>query len=225
MPHIPRSQLVAYAIIGIAVLVLGGRWLAGRASGGEQASAASGASAFASSASHKSASGGSAGTGADVRLDGPSHAAVVHVVGAVRRPGVYRLGSHARVQDAVRRAGGATRHADVNAINLAALVQDGGQIVVPRRGAAGAAAAGGDAAAATGGGADASAAGVPTAPINLNTATEPQLETLDGVGPATAAKILDYRRTHGGFRSVDDLDQVSGIGPKRLAALRDKVTV
>ena len=62
-------------------------------------------------------------------------------------------------------------------------------------------------------------------PINLNTATAEQLETLDGVGPAIAGKIIDYRKQHGGFRSVEDLTQVSGIGPKRLAAMKGKVTV
>src|SRR4051794_14559804 len=130
MPHVPRSQLVAYGVIAVAVLVLGGRWLAGRASGGEQSAAA----ALPAAAPHEAAS-------PDVRLAPSSHRAFVHVVGAVRRPGVYRLGGGARVQDALRRAGGATRRADVDAINLAALVQDGAQIVVPRRGAAGAVAA------------------------------------------------------------------------------------
>jgi competence protein ComEA len=211
MPHVPRSQLVAYAVIAVAVLALGGRWLAGRAGGGEQA----GAAALPAAAPRERAP-----AGGDVRLGSSPRAAFVHVVGAVRRPGVYRLRGGARVQDALRRAGGATRRANVDAINLAAPVQDGAQIVVPRRGAAGAVASptGAD-------GGSAGAPAVPSAPVNLNTATEEQLETLDGVGPATAAKILDYRRAHGGFRSVDDLDEVSGIGPKRLAALRDKVTV
>jgi competence protein ComEA len=208
MPHIPRSQLVAYAVIAVAVLVLGGRWLAGRASGGEQIAAATSLPAAPRERSP------------DVRLTPGSRSAFVHVVGAVRRPGVYRLGGGARVQDALRRAGGATRRANVDAINLAAPVQDGAQIVVPRRGAVGAVAAPAGTDGATPG-----AGAVPAAPVNLNAATAEQLETLDGVGPATAAKILDYRRTHGGFRSVDDLDEVSGIGPKRLAALRGKVTV
>jgi competence protein ComEA len=144
-------------------------------------------------------------------------AAVVHVAGAVRRPGVYRVPAGGRVQDAIRCAGGATRRANLDAINLAAPVQDGVQIVVP-----GALAAGSGAGAAGGAG---GAAGASTgAPINLNTATEEQLETLDGVGPAIAGKIIDYRTQHGGFRSVEDLTQVSGIGPKRLAALKGKVT-
>ena len=140
--------------------------------------------------------------------------ALVHVAGAVRRPGVYRLRAGARVEDAVQRAGGARASADVNAINLAAKVADGQQVVVPRRAAPrGAVAVAGSRGRAVGG----------AAPVSLNTATLEQLDTLDGVGPATAQKILDWRTQNGGFRSVDDLSQVPGIGPKRMAALRDKV--
>jgi competence protein ComEA len=142
---------------------------------------------------------------------------LVHVAGAVVRPGVYRLPAGARVRDAVARAGGPTAKGDANAINLAAQVQDGVQIVVPRRGVATAAVSG---AAASG-----AAGGAPAAPVNLNTATLEQLDTLDGIGPVTAQAILAYRSEHGGFRSVEDLGQVSGIGPKTLEALRDKVSV
>jgi competence protein ComEA len=142
----------------------------------------------------------------------PATVALVHVAGAVRSPGVYRLRDGERVQDAVRRAGGPRAGADLNALNLAAKVADGQQVVVPRRGAAGAAVAG------------AAAPGDPAQPpVSLNTATAEQLDTLDGVGPATASKILEYRRQHGGFRSIDDLGEIPGIGPKRLAALRGKV--
>jgi competence protein ComEA len=141
---------------------------------------------------------------------------VVHVVGAVRRPGLYRLSQGARVADAVARAGGATRKADVSLVNLAALVSDGEQVVVPRRGAVGAA-AGGVA------GAGAGAAGVPAGPVHLNGATVEQLDTLPGVGPVTAQKIVDYRQKHGAFTSVDELDAVPGIGPARLDELRDLV--
>ena len=138
---------------------------------------------------------------------------VVHVVGAVRRPGLYALRKGARIADAVRRAGGTTRHADLEAINLAAPVEDGLQVVVPRRQPP---------AAATGGAAapgDAPSSG----PVHLNTATLEQLDTLPGVGPVTAQKILDWRQTHGAFTSVDDLDAVPGIGPARLEELRDLV--
>jgi competence protein ComEA len=141
---------------------------------------------------------------------------VVDVSGAVRRPGVYRLSAGERVADALRRAGGATRRADLTQVNRAAKLEDGRQILVPVRAPAGAAAAGSEAAA---------PGATPSAPLSLNTATLEQLETLDGVGPATAQKILDYRKAHNGFGSVDELDQVPGIGPKRLAALRDHLRV
>jgi competence protein ComEA len=133
----------------------------------------------------------------------------VDVVGAVRRPGLYRVRSGARVADAVAHAGGPTRKADLQLVNLAALVADGEQVVVPQRG-------GGGGPAATGGSA-------PGGPVHLNSATLEQLDALPGVGPVTAQKIVDYRTQHGGFRSVDELDAVPGIGPARLADLRPLV--
>ena len=205
MPAVSRPQLVAYALAALVVVVLGVRFMQGQARG----SAAPAASASAP------ASGTANGT---VRLE-PRKAtvALVHVAGAVRSPGVYHLRDGERIQDAVRRAGGPRPGADLNAINLAAKVADGQQVVVPRRGAAGAAAV-------SGAGAGAGEPGAPPqAPVSLNTATAEQLDTLDGVGPATASKILEYRRQHGGFRSIDDLGEIPGIGPKRLAALRGKV--
>ena len=139
---------------------------------------------------------------------------VVHVVGAVHRPGLYRLAQGDRVADAVARAGGATRKADLSLVNLAALVSDGEQVVVPRRGAV---------VGAGGVGGAAGASGVPTGPVHLNSATIEQLDALPGVGPVTAQKIVDYRQKHGAFTSVDELDAVSGIGPARLDQLRDLV--
>jgi competence protein ComEA len=134
----------------------------------------------------------------------------VNVVGAVRRPGLYRLKDGSRVADAVTRAGGPTPKARIELLNLAARIADGEQIVVPRRGAAGPAAA-------TSGGA--AAAG----PVHLNSATLEQLDALPGVGPVTAQKILDYRQQHGAFGSVDELDAIVGIGPARLEQLRGLV--
>jgi competence protein ComEA len=139
---------------------------------------------------------------------------VVDVVGAVRRPGLYRLEQGARIADAVARAGGATAKADLALINLAAPLADGEQVVVPKRGAAapaGAPSAGGP-------------AGVPSSgPVHLSTATLEQLDSLPGIGPVTAQKILDYRQKQGAFTSVDELDAVPGIGPARLDQLKDLV--
>jgi competence protein ComEA len=138
----------------------------------------------------------------------------VHVVGEVRRPGVYELRGGSRVVDAVTAAGGTLGAADQAAVNLARIVADGEQIAIPRQGA----------------GASAGAATVPGAAarpgkIDLNTATEAQLDTLPGVGPATAGKIVSDRTENGPFRTVDDLMRVPGIGPAKLDALKDLVTV
>lgn len=135
----------------------------------------------------------------------------IHVVGAVRRPGLFRLKDGARVADAVARAGGPTRRADLSAVNLAAPLADGQQVIVPRRGPGGIVAAG-------------SAASAPGATVSLASATVEQLDELPGIGPVTAQKIVDWRATHGAFRSVDDLDDVPGIGPARIEELRDLVT-
>jgi competence protein ComEA len=144
----------------------------------------------------------------------PSGRVVVDVVGAVRRPGLYRLEQGSRIADAVARAGGATRKADLALINLAAPLADGEQVVVPKRGPGGAAVPGGAAAASP---------GAPAGPVHLSTATLEQLDALPGVGPVTAQKILDYRQEHGAFTSVDELDAVPGIGPARMDTLRDLV--
>src|ERR671934_422270 len=145
----------------------------------------------------------------------PSGRVVVDVVGAVRKPGLYRLEQGSRIADAVARAGGATRKADIATINLAAPLADGEQVVVPKRGAPGAAVGGTGGVSAT--------PGVPAGPVHLNTATLEQLDSLPGVGPVTAQKILDYREEHGAFSSVDELDAVPGIGPARMDTLRDLV--
>jgi competence protein ComEA len=136
---------------------------------------------------------------------------VVHVVGAVRVPGLYRLARGKRVADAVERAGGATGKADLALINLAAPVADGQQVVVPARAPPGAATG-------EGGGGDAAAG-----PVHLNTATLDQLDELPGIGPVTAQKILDYREKHGAFSSLRELDAIPGIGPARLAQLSELV--
>ena len=154
----------------------------------------------------------------------PKARVVVDVVGAVRRPGLYRLSQGSRIADAVARAGGATGKADLAQVNLAAPLADGEQIIVPRRGAPGVVgSAGSSGAGSEGSGGAGGSGGAPAAPVQLSTATLEQLDTLPGVGPVTAQKILDYRKKHGAFQSVDELDAVPGIGPKRLEQLRDLV--
>ncbi len=131
---------------------------------------------------------------------------VVDVAGAVRRPGVYTVPSGDRVVDAIARAGGFTAHADRTAVNLAAPLVDGEQVVVAGAKAAGAAGS--------------SAAG---APVSLNSATAEQLDALPGIGPVTAQKIIDYRTQHGPFTSVDGLDAIPGIGAARIGELQGLV--
>jgi competence protein ComEA len=138
---------------------------------------------------------------------------IVDVAGWVRRPGVYEFASGDRVIDAVNRAGGARKGADLTSLNLAAPLADGTQIVVPKPGAA---------VPAGGGTTD---GGSSTALLNINSAGETELETLPGVGPVTAAAIIDYRTQNGPFTAVDDLIDVSGIGPSTLEQIRPFVTV
>ena len=143
----------------------------------------------------------------------------VHVAGAVRRPGLYRVRSSARVAVALERAGGPLRRADLAAINLAATVEDGQQIKVPRVGERPASpAAGGPSSGPAAGG-----AGGGAAKLSLASATVDQLDQLDGIGPTLAKRIVQYREEKGGFRSVDGLREVEGIGEKRFAALREAV--
>jgi competence protein ComEA len=143
----------------------------------------------------------------------------VHVAGAVRSPGVHELDDGARVDDAVRAAGGPMGDADLDGLNLAAPVVDGQRVYVPVAGEID------PASVPSGVPAGAADGAVPSGPVDLNTATAEQLESLPGVGPATAAAIVDDRERNGPFASVDDLDRVSGIGPAKLAALRELVTV
>ena len=135
---------------------------------------------------------------------------VVDVAGAVRRPGLHELAPGTRIADAVAAAGGATAKADITAVNLAAPIADGEQIVVPARGSGAA-------------GASSGAAPSPTAPLDLNSASLEQLDALPGIGPTTAQKILDYRQAHGWFHSIADLDAVPGIGQGRIEQLKGLV--
>ena len=184
MPELSRSQLLVYGAIAVAVLLVGARWIR---SSGEAERVPDGSVSFAADSSPG---------------EGGTRDVVVHVAGAVERPGVYRLPAGARVTDAVKRAGGLASGARADTINLAARLSDGQQVVVPGRGAATAAGAGGD------------------APISLGTATADQLEEIEGIGPVTAEKIIEFRDEHGGLSSIDQLDEVSGIGPSTMESLR-----
>lgn len=216
MATLSRSQLVVYAAVGIALLVVGARWI--RASAGGTAGAG-GVSFNAGGGSSSSSGGTGTSPGFGVAQSGGEDV-VVDVTGAVRDSGVYRMPAGSRVDDAVKRAGGATGRGDVAALNLAARLSDGQQVIVPARAlsAPGATAAAG---AAAGGAATATAA--TAGPINLASATLEQLDTIDGIGPVTAQDIIDFRDQHGGISSIDELDQISGIGPATMEALRARL--
>jgi competence protein ComEA len=193
MPELSRSQLVAYAVVAAALLLVGARAIRGEAS--KEPSFGLGAEAAASEESFSIGA-----QGGDL---------VVHVAGAVRRPGVYRMPVGSRVDDAVSRAGGASPQAQLEAINLAARLADGQQVVVPER--------------APGGGVVAIGPGGEEGPISLGTATVEQLEEIEGIGPVTAAAIVEFRDESGGLSSIDQLDQVSGIGPATMESLRARL--
>lgn len=148
----------------------------------------------------------------------------VYVVGAVRNPGVYELAPESRANDAVMAAGGFTEDADTASVNLARLVTDGEQIVVPVEGQSGGVlAAGGDGSAAGGG--PLSSGITAEGKVNLNTATCEQLQTLSGIGEALASRIIASREQEGPFQTIEDLKRVSGIGDKKFAAIADSVAV
>lgn len=149
----------------------------------------------------------------------------VHIVGAVEEPGVYALPSGSRLDDLVRLAGGLSEDADVERVNLADYLRDAQQVHIPRRGSTPP-----PAPTPLGGAPE----GVRAAPggvaisgglINLNTASQAELETLPGIGPAYAQNIIAYREAHGPFQRLEDLLEVSGIGPTRYAQLKDLVTI
>lgn len=213
---ISRRQAYVYIGLALVVAVLGARYLfSARTAAPAGGQSLLGLSSFAPTAS------------AAPSASATPQELVVYVCGAVRRPGVYHLAPGARVADLLAAAGGAGAKAQLQAVNLAAKLLDGQQVVVPVRGAANAGAVAVAGAASGGAATGAAAAGtaVPAAPVNLNSATAEELDALPGVGPATAQKIIDYRTANGGFKSVDDLKNVSGIGDAKFATLQPLVTV
>jgi competence protein ComEA len=194
MPELSRNQVVVYAAIAVALLLVGARAIRGEGS---------------TDVSFAAPDGGAGATSGSFSIGGESGDLVVDVTGAVRRPGVYRMPAGSRVDDAVTRAGGPTARAELEAVNRAARLADGQQVVVPER--------------LPGGAAGSAAAIAEDGPISLGTATVEQLEEIDGIGPVTAGDIVEFRDEHGGLAAVDQLDQVPGIGPATMEALRERL--
>ncbi|GAA8849412.1 hypothetical protein DUHN55_29770 [Helicobacter pylori] len=238
---VSRQAIVGVAlVVAVAVAMLAGRTVLARQDAAPQPVATSPAGEEAASGEPDgepptTPAGASATPGAaPTTPDGaptPTAGVTVHVVGQVRRPGMVTLDAGARVADAIEEVGGATGRADLDGVNLARLLVDGEQVVVPKPGEsqppAGAPAGSTPAAGGTGapGGAPAGAAPAAGAPVNLNTADLATLETLPGVGPVLAQRILDWRTEHGRFTAVEELGEVSGIGDKIYAQLAPEVTV
>ena len=160
--------------------------------------------------------GGAPSAGSAQERRGARERVWVHVAGAVERPGLYRVDAQARAGEAVDAAGGLTRRADLRAVNLASTIRDGQQIIVPARGEerpAAVPANPGDTGPGTASGSK----------LSLASATVEQLDGLDGIGPTLAQRIVEWRDAHGGFKSVDQLREVEGIGPKRFESLQSAV--
>jgi competence protein ComEA len=228
MPRLPRSQLIAWGLAAALLLVVAVRYLGAGASAEPPPVRVGGAG--------QEEPGGPAGTtpaGAAATASGQDAAGglYVHVAGAVARPGLYRVPAGSRVAAAVDAAGGPSRRAELAGVNLAAPLQDGQQVVVPVRvrGGGGGAAPGAPGAAAPGSaapgapGAAAPGSVPPGAKLSLSTATVEELDALDGIGPTLAQRIVEYRDAHGGFRSIDELREVEGIGEKRFESLHEAV--
>lgn len=243
LSRVPRPVFAAIALVLVLVVALAVFAFATSPGSGFEVTAASDETAAQSAedageeeARADGAGGGSdtspappAADGEDVVLpaggDATARRVCIHVDGCVAAPGVYYLEAGSRVIDAVTAAGGATDEARTDAVNLAQEVQDGQQIVIPSRV---------DDQAASSGAADRTASSSSQASgglspsgddglVNINTATAEELETLKGVGAATAEKIIADREANGPFKSIDDLTRVSGIGEKKLSAMRDRL--
>ncbi|MHB8859226.1 MAG: helix-hairpin-helix domain-containing protein [Thermoleophilia bacterium] len=209
MPGLSRQQLIAWSAVGLVILLIGANYLRGQLSApavGDEAAAVT----------------------IGLKEDRTTAALKIHVVGAVASPGLYEVTAGSRVADALSKAGGPTPAADLNQINLAAKLADGQQLIVPEKGAGGNGAGQAGAAGGAGGAGPGAAGAGPSGaqqPINLNSATIDQLNSLDGIGPKTAQKIIDYREAHGGFKSVEELLEVPGIGPSKFDQIKNQVVI
>lgn len=213
MPERSKWQLVAWGVAAV-LLVLAAVRMVGPG-GGEPPVPVRIDGAATGGAAAGGPGGSASGRGARANVAGGLY---VHVAGEVRHPGLFRVAEGSRAAAAIHLAGGPTDRAELAAVNLAQRLEDGQQVIVPRRGPPGTAGA----VAVPG-----TASGVPgaagAAPVSLTTATIEQLEQLDGIGPTLAQRIIEFRDENGGFRSLGQLQEVEGIGEKRFASLQEAV--
>ncbi len=205
MLSLGRGQIAVYVLVAGVLILVGLNSIRGGDGPGQS---------FPLTSEPAGAGRGDAGSG--LQVSAGQDRLTVDVSGGVKRPGVYRLAEGARVIDAIARAGGVTGSAMPGAINRAAKLADGQQVVVTLKVVAGGGAGGGTTGAGVG-------SGAPDAPISLGTATADQLQEIDGIGPVTASQIIEFRDSKGGLGSVEELDQVSGIGPVTMEALRARL--
>lgn len=217
-----RAPALAISIL-CAVLVCVGLWMSfgGAAQKPSLLDAGANGEEKTSLAVPATSDGGEARSGEHTATSAASKRVFVHVVGEVKQPGLVELPEGARVSEALEAAGGASNNANLAGVNLARILIDGEQVVVPNSSEPGSTQSAGAASQSS------------TTPMNpggeskvsLNSASAAELETLDGVGPALAERIISWREAHGGFQTVDDLTSVSGIGDKKFAAIKDQVTL
>ena len=211
----PRVGIAALLVVALAAGLI---WYRLGAGDGGEPSTTRRAPTSTTPAADSTGAGSSATSGSSSGATKKGERATVHVAGAVTKPGVYDLDAGARVIDAIEAAGGGAPDADLNRLNLAAKVADGQRVLVQRVGEA--AQAGSSSPGGSGGG-----SADPSGLVSLNSATQAELEALPGIGPTLAEAIITERERRGGFRSVNELRDVRGIGEKRFADLKDKVTI
>lgn len=230
---VPTSVVVAFAVVAAAAVLLGAwKWWPRESAAVETLTTTQDLreESGGEGASHRDARAAKEPRGnSAVSADASATPIFVHVAGAVRHPGVYQLAPGARVADAVRDAGGLEQNAAADAVNLARQVTDGEQVLVPTKDeakrAGGALASGGQGRSPSAAGVAGGGAATTQSRVNINTADAALLDTLPGVGPSTAAKIVADREANGRFMSADDLGRVSGIGPKKVEQLKAVICV
>ena len=221
--QLSRRQIIAYVAVAVVVVAVGVRYVVLPRQAGPSEAQAVVLAPVAASASPTGAEPPASPAGSAARRRPTSWCTSA---APCARPAWCGSPAGARVTDALELAGGPTAKAELAAVNLAAQVTDGQQILVPERGAAVASAPSSSGSSSSGALGVAPAGGAtPGALININTASLEELDALDGVGPSTAQKIIDYRTENGGFKTVDEIKEVPGIGDAKFAAMKDSITV